>query len=86
MNCDWCDNPFSPARDWQRFCSPKCRNDWNNREKVRRQIEAAEHAREDRLNGLAKAPTCSEKKIDLAALGLERPSPVVRMRRLVAND
>jgi hypothetical protein len=79
MKCDWCEGPFSPARSWQRFCSAKCRNDWNNREKVRQQIEAAEAAREYRINGYDRAE--AGEKINLEALGLVPAAQPVHRRR-----
>jgi hypothetical protein len=27
--CDACTKPFARRKRWQRFCSPKCRNDWH---------------------------------------------------------
>lgn len=27
--CDACTHPFAPRKRWQRFCSPRCRNDWH---------------------------------------------------------
>lgn len=77
MKCDWCETEFSPSKTWQRFCKPKCRDDWNNREKLRRQIEAAEERREDRINGANRR----EQKIDLAALG-SASIPQVKRRAL----
>jgi len=80
MKCDKCDREFSPATTWQRFCSSKCRDAWNNREKLRRQIEAAEERRAERLNG----HDGSKEKIDLVTLGLaSKPEPIKR-RRFVA--
>lgn len=29
MECKYCKKPFSPTRDWEKFCSPKCRTDWH---------------------------------------------------------
>src|SRR5262249_9311655 len=80
MKCDWCDGEFSPARTWQRFCCPKCRNDWNNREKLRCQIAAAEEARGGRINGRAGG---SEEKIDLAQLGLTGPTQPIKRRAVL---
>ena len=77
MKCEWCEGPFSTVKSWQRFCQPKCRDAWNNREKLRRQIEAAEERHEQRVNGHAigaRGP-----KIGLAELGLlAKPEPVKR--------
>ena len=85
MKCDWCEGEFSPAKSWQRFCKPKCRDDWNNREKLRRQIEAAEERREDRINGHANG--ASTRKVDLVALGLaSKPQPVKRRRIAAVED
>jgi hypothetical protein len=27
--CDACQGSFTARKRWQRFCSPKCRNDWH---------------------------------------------------------
>lgn len=28
-HCDACTRPFPQKKRWQRFCRPKCRNDWH---------------------------------------------------------
>jgi hypothetical protein len=81
MKCDWCESSFSPARSWQRFCCPKCRDDWNNREKKRAAVEAAEERREDRINGHANGGA-REEKIDLAQLGLASKAEPLKRRRI----
>ena len=30
INCQHCGKEFIPARHWQSFCTPKCRNDYHN--------------------------------------------------------
>jgi endogenous inhibitor of DNA gyrase (YacG/DUF329 family) len=30
LKCPKCEGEFKPQRPWQRFCSSKCRNDYNN--------------------------------------------------------
>lgn len=30
QTCTWCPVLFKPRRRWQRFCSPKCRNDYHH--------------------------------------------------------
>jgi len=29
QRCDNCDRQFQPAKSWQRFCTPKCRDAWH---------------------------------------------------------
>lgn len=29
--CDFCKEPFTPVREKQRFCTPKCRSDFHNK-------------------------------------------------------
>ena len=29
QRCDQCDREFRPAKSWQRFCTPKCRDAWH---------------------------------------------------------
>jgi hypothetical protein len=29
QGCDHCDRQFQPAKSWQRFCTPKCRDAWH---------------------------------------------------------
>jgi hypothetical protein len=43
MRCDECGTPFRPARSWQHFCSPRCRDTYNNR----RKRDAAEDAKDE---------------------------------------
>ena len=52
MRCKFCDQEFVPAKSWQEFHSNQCRDRWHYQERKRQQIEAAEDARQDRLNGL----------------------------------
>ena len=47
--CEWCDTEFRREKSWQRFCKPKCRDDWNNHQKKLAAVEAAEERRERRL-------------------------------------
>jgi hypothetical protein len=58
MQCDECGRDFRPARWWQHFCSPRCRDTYNNREKRNAaqdakqeeyRAEVAQH--EARING-----------------------------------
>jgi hypothetical protein len=78
MKCDWCEADFFQAKPWQRFCKPKHRDAWHNREKERRKIEAAEDRREDRINGHA----ASAERVDLVALGLAAKPVEVRRRKV----
>jgi hypothetical protein len=66
MQCDECGRQFRPARSWQHFCSPRCRDTYNNRGKKyaaeqaeREQYRAEVAAHEARINGYT--------QIDLAA-------------------
>jgi len=43
MQCDECGRKFRAARSWQRFCSPGCRDTFNNR----RKSDAAEDAKRE---------------------------------------
>jgi hypothetical protein len=82
MKCDWCGREFSPAKPWQHFCNPKCRDDWHNRERKRAAFQTAEDRREDRMNGHANG---AGEKIDLAALGLVTKAVApIRRRRIGA--
>jgi hypothetical protein len=29
QRCDHCNQQFQPAKSWQRFCTPKCRDAWH---------------------------------------------------------
>jgi hypothetical protein len=29
QRCDHCDRQFQPAKSWQRFCTPRCRDAWH---------------------------------------------------------
>jgi hypothetical protein len=40
--CEWCGTEFRMEKSWQRFCKPKCRDDWNNRQKKLAAVAAAE--------------------------------------------
>jgi hypothetical protein len=31
--CEQCGQEFCKAKDWQRFCQPKCRDDWHNHQR-----------------------------------------------------
>jgi hypothetical protein len=31
--CDQCGQEFWKVKDWQRFCQPKCRDDWHNHQR-----------------------------------------------------
>jgi hypothetical protein len=78
MKCEWDGREFSATKPWQRFYSSKCRDDWNNRERLRRQLEAAEDRRTDRINGHVNG----HEKIDLAALGLVAKPAAIKRRKL----
>jgi len=81
MRCEWekCNKEFRPAKPWQRFCSPQCRDAFHNLEKKRDAVRAAEDAREDRVNANVK-----HEKIDLIALGLVRPRAPLITRKVRA--
>ena len=86
MKCDKCNKPFSPATSWQRFCSSKCRDDWNNAEKKRAAYAAEverheERLADQRLNGNGATGHAGERKerIDLAAIGFVG-KPIQRRR------
>jgi hypothetical protein len=44
MQCDECGREFRPARWWQHFCSPHCRDTYHNRRKA----NAAKNERDER--------------------------------------
>jgi hypothetical protein len=79
MQCDECGRDFRPARDWQHFCSPRCRNAYHNRENSRAAYAAEVAKHEARVNGHAPP------KDDLVAqLELLKPAaPTVWRRPLV---
>ena len=81
MRCDnpECDLEFRQATPWQRFCSVKCRNHIHNGERRRQQIEAAEDARQDRLNGLT--DDGAGVTLTLASLGIRSVEPMKRPER-----
>ena len=81
MRCDnpECDHEFRQATPWQRFCSVKCRNHVHNGERRRQQIEAAEDARQDRLNGLT--DDGAGVTLTLASLGIRSVEPMKRPER-----
>jgi hypothetical protein len=31
--CEQCGQEYWKAKDWQRFCQPKCRDDWHNHQR-----------------------------------------------------
>jgi hypothetical protein len=84
MRCEWenCGKEFRPAKPWQRFCSPHCKDAFHNLEKKRDAVRAAEDAREDRINGIKPGQS---KKIDLVALGLVKPKPLLALRPIGAQ-
>jgi hypothetical protein len=49
--CDNCGKEFWPQKSWQRFHSPKCRDDWHYHQKKLAQVAEAEQLRELRLDG-----------------------------------
>ena len=42
MRCGHCGTEFMQNRDWQRFCSTKCNNAWNYRQRKRAAVARAE--------------------------------------------
>ena len=42
MQCKECGTDFRPAKWWQEFCQPKCRNTYHNRE-TSRALQEAKH-------------------------------------------
>ena len=80
VKCDECKAEYFPEKPWQRFCRSKCRDTFNNREKRRAKVEAAEERRADRMNGVS----AGGPKIDLVALGVKpaaKPFVVKRWAR-----
>jgi hypothetical protein len=47
--CDNCGREFLPQKSWQRFHSPKCRDDWHYHQRKLAQVAEAEQLRELRL-------------------------------------
>jgi hypothetical protein len=83
MQCDFCNREFTPAKWNHRFCKPKCKDDFHNREKLEARLEAkhderraAERAREDRLNGTM--------TLDLVAV--PEPPLVVKRRKILTVE
>ena len=60
--CEECGREYWQEKSWQRFCNPKCRDDWHNHQKKLAQVTEAEELREERLangngaNGNGAAP------------------------------
>ena len=46
MNCIYCNNEFTPKNKTQKFCSSKCRIDYNNSFKLANKPERIEHCKE----------------------------------------
>jgi uncharacterized Zn ribbon protein len=56
--CEECGREYWQEKSWQRFCNPKCRDDWHNHQKKLAQIAVAEELRELRLaNGNGARPS-----------------------------
>jgi len=74
--CEQCGKPFKPAKVFQRFCCTPCQQAWNYQQRKhaakRAEVEAAEAAIEDRMNGYNGHGTAAP-AIDLAQLGLVAP-------------
>ncbi len=78
MQCVECNREFEPAKSWQQFCSPKCRNDWHYKEQKR-----AAYCAELAAAGADNGHGAREEKIDLAQLGLAPPAAPIKRRRIV---
>lgn len=81
MRCTECDREFEPAKPWQHFCSPKCRDAWHYRGRKRaaycEEVEAAEARLANGINGHG----ARAEKIDLVTLGLaSQPKPIARRK------
>lgn len=37
-NCLFCKEPFSPKKSWQKFCTDKCRDNYNNDRKIIKEV------------------------------------------------
>lgn len=48
-NCEECGVEYWQEKSWQRFCNPKCRDDWHNHQKKLAQVAVAEELQELRL-------------------------------------
>ena len=88
MQCDECGKNFRPARPWQHFCSPRCRNNFHNRETSRALQEAKDEqyrvevlAHEAQINGY----TLLELKANPPAQ-LTGPKLLRRPIRVQSND
>ena len=47
--CEECGVEYWQAKPWQRFCNPKCRDDWHNHQRKLALVVEAEEMRELRL-------------------------------------
>lgn len=88
--CRECGKEFVPKRDWQEYCCTQHLQRWHyqQRKLQRKQIaaEAAEDAREDRVNGngYTNGRTPQEEKIDVVALLKLVPAKPINRRRIVS--
>ena len=63
--CESCGREYWQEKSWQRFCNPKCRDDWHNHQKKLAQVAVAEELRELRLANGAKATSYHKPLSDL---------------------
>jgi hypothetical protein len=83
MRCGFCNREFDPAKWNQRFCKPKCKDDFHNREKLeaRRGAEHETYAAqvrdaEDRLLG----------RVTLDLFPVHEPPLVVKRRKILTVE
>lgn len=50
IKCQNCDKSFVAHRYWSKFCSPKCRDTWNNKEKKNAKQLSEEKTQESSRN------------------------------------
>jgi hypothetical protein len=83
--CDNCGKEFWPQKSWQRFHSPKCRDDWHYHQRKLAQVAEAERLQELRgangANGNGAAPADPKPLSELLrALKLSEPKPPLLRR------
>lgn len=80
-----CKGNYRPTKNWQRFCSPKCRDDWHNHQRKIAQMQEAERLRELRLANANGANGASNPKPLSEIMQARRTvEPLPPMRRLIA--
>lgn len=63
LSCDFCGDSFEATRTWQKFCSDKCRNAFNNEKKSKDiALLKCPHCKNEELNTIELIGTKKEQK------------------------